>query len=70
MVYLDNVSIGGVLYVCPYTRGKLSEKPAVVDPSKGGSDVNEDFLFPLVRNKQVSHFILFSVVVHSLANVP
>ena len=33
MVYLDNVSIGRVLYVCLYTGGKLAEQPAVVDPS-------------------------------------
>ena len=65
-VYLYNVSILGVLYVGLYTRGKLAEEPVVVNPVYSGSNVNEDLLFPLVGNKQLSHFILLPVVVHSL----
>ena len=65
-VYLYNVSILGVLYVGLYTRRKLTEQPVVVNPSKIGSNVNEDLFFPLVRDEQVSHLILFPVVIHSL----
>ena len=64
--YLYNVSILGVLYVGLYTGGKLTEQPVVVNPSKIGSNVNEDLFFPLVGNEQLSHFILLPVVVHSL----
>ena len=65
-VYLYNVSILGVLYVGLYTRGKLTEQPVVVNPSKIGSNVNEDLFFPLMRDEQISHLILFPVVIHSL----